>query len=136
MLYITDQFNHVNQFFLLLDSAIADIRFSSPIKMRTVKEFAATMELHPNYLNTLLKRHTGENVSSHIKKRLLEVSKNLLLETDWYVQDISYVVGFSDQPNFNMFFKKNMGYTPSEFRRLAVAIDNSESVSVIPLLQE
>ncbi|MBP1652462.1 MAG: transcriptional regulator, AraC family, partial [Bacteroidetes bacterium] len=73
MLYITDQFNHVNQFFLLLDTAIADIRFAAPIRMRTVKEFAAIMELHPNYLNTLLKRHTGENVSSHIRKRLLEV---------------------------------------------------------------
>ncbi len=129
MLHITDQFNHVNQFFALLDATIADIRFAAPVKMRTVKEFAAILELHPNYLNTLLKRYTGENVSSHIRKRLLDVSKNLLLETDWYVQDISYCLGFSDQPNFNMFFKKNVGYTPSEFRRLAVAIDNSESLS-------
>jgi len=131
MLHITDQFNHVDQFFSLLDATIAEIKFASPVRMRTVKEFAATLELHPNYLNTLLKRYTGENVSSHIRKRLLDVSKNLLLETDWYVQDISYVVGFSDQPNFNMFFKKNVGHTPSEFRRLAVAIDNSESVSAI-----
>lgn len=116
--HIREQFKHVNTFFYLLESTIAEINYSSPIRMRTVKEFAANMELHPNYLNTLLKRHTGENVSSHIKRRLLDVSKNLLLETNWYVQDISFCMGFSDQPNFNLFFKKNVGYTPSEFRKL------------------
>ena len=116
--HIREQFKYVGQFFQLLEEAIANIQYTVPIRMRTVKEFAAMMELHPNYLNTLLKRHTGQNVSSHIRTRLLEVSKGLLLKTDWYVQDISCCMGFSDQPNFNLFFKKNSGYTPSEFRRL------------------
>lgn len=53
----------------------------------------------------------------HIKGRLLDECKALLLQTSWTLEQISYAVGFSDQPNFNFFFKKNTGFTPSAFRK-------------------
>jgi AraC-like DNA-binding protein len=114
---VTEDFKHVHEFFNLLEQETSSINIDSPIRIRTAKEFAASLSVHPNHLNALLKKHTGQNVSTHIKSKLLEQVKVLLAQTDWTLQDIAYSVGFTEQPNFNVFFKKNTGITPAEFRR-------------------
>ncbi|WP_321332140.1 AraC family transcriptional regulator [uncultured Bacteroides sp.] len=114
---VNAEFRHIHQFFQLLESKTSEINYNNPVKMKTAKEFADNLSLHPNHLNVLLKKYTGQNVSTHIKNRLLEESKALLLQTDWTLQEIGYCIGFADQPNFSQFFKKNIGVTPNEFRR-------------------
>lgn len=114
---VNDEYKHIHQFFSLLEEETSKINFDNPIKLKTAKEFANNLAIHPNHLNALLKKHTGENVSTHIKNRLLEETKVLLLQTDWTLQDIAFSIGFAEQPNFNQFFKKNTGYTPNEFRK-------------------
>jgi len=114
---VTDEFRHIHDFFRLLEKETSHINYTNPIRIRTAKEFADNLSVHPNHLNLLLKKHTGQNVSAHIKHRLLEESKILLIQTDWTLQDIGYAIGFADQPNFSQFFKKNVGITPAEFRR-------------------
>jgi AraC-like DNA-binding protein len=118
--HVSDEYRHVQEFFSLLQRETANVNYTNPIAMKTAKEFAACLNVHPNYLNTLLKRHTGQNVSTHIRNRLLEEAKILLLQTDWTLQDIGYSIGFAEQPNFSLFFKKNAGVTPAEFRRAAL----------------
>jgi AraC-like DNA-binding protein len=115
--YVSDEYKYIHQFFQLLEQETTNINYTTPIRIKTAKEFASTLLLHPNYLNALLKKHTGQNISTHIRNRLLEETKVLLVQTDWSLQDIGYSIGFSDQPNFNLFFKKNTGITPAEFRR-------------------
>lgn len=114
---VSDEYKHVHKFFQLLEKETAGINYSNPIRIRTAKEFAESLSMHPNHLNVLLKKHTGQNVSTHIKNRLLEESKALLIQTNWTLQDIGYSIGFSDQPNFSLFFKKNTGITPADFRK-------------------
>jgi len=118
---VSDEYRHVRAFFNLLERETANVNYNNPIAIKTAKEFAASLDVHPNYLNTLLKKHTGQNVSTHIRKRLLEEAKMLLLQTDWTLQEIGYSIGFAEQPNFSLFFKKNMGITPAAFRRKAAA---------------
>lgn len=114
---VTEDFTHIHHFFNLLEKETAGINYSSPIRIKTAKEFASSLHLHPNYLNQLLKKHTGQNASTHIRNRILDEAKALLVQTDWSLQDISHSIGFAEQPSFNLFFKKNTGYTPAEFRR-------------------
>jgi AraC-like DNA-binding protein len=114
---VTEEFKHIHEFFQLLEKETKDINYTNPVRIRTAKEFADQLSVHPNYLNALLKQHTGKNVSTHIKDRLLEASKILLTQTDWTLQDIGYAIGFADQPNFSQFFKKNIGQTPAEYRK-------------------
>jgi AraC family transcriptional regulator, transcriptional activator of pobA len=108
---------HVHAFFRLLEEETSGLDFRTPIRIKTAKQFAGRLFVHPNHLNMLLKRHTGLNVSAHIKKRLLEESKALLVGTDWTLETISFTIGFSDQPNFSVFFKKCTGLTPAGYRR-------------------
>ena len=112
-----DEYDHIHRFFGLLEEEVSNINYEKPIKLRTAQEFADTLKLHPNYLNRILKKRTGQNVSTHIKGRLLDECKALLLQTTWSLEQISYAVGFSDQPNFYFFFKKNTGFTPNSFRK-------------------
>lgn len=117
--HVSDEFRYVHAFFQLLEQETAGINYTTPIRIKTAKEFATNLSVHPNYLNALLKKHTGQNVSTHIRNRLLEETKVLLLQTDWSLQDIGYSIGFTEQSNFNLFFKKNTGITPAEFRKSA-----------------
>jgi AraC family transcriptional regulator, transcriptional activator of pobA len=117
--HVTDEYKYVHNFFTLLEQEASKINNTTPISMKTSKEFAANLAIHPNYLNALLKKHTGQNVSTHIRNRLLQETKVLLAQTDWSLQDIGYSIGYAEQSNFNSFFKKNTGITPSEFRKSA-----------------
>ncbi|MGN8057634.1 helix-turn-helix domain-containing protein [Pedobacter sp. 22163] len=114
---ITSEYQKVYDFFELLEQETADLNFEKSIKIKTAAEFADQLNVHPNHLNALLKKQTGQNVSTHIKNRLLEESKILLLQTDWTLQNIGHAIGFAEQPNFSHFFKKNIGITPAEFRK-------------------
>jgi AraC family transcriptional regulator, transcriptional activator of pobA len=114
---ISGDFKHLHEFFHLLEEEAGKINYVNPIRLKTATAFADELSLHPNYLNALLKKHTGQNVSAHIKGRLLEQSKVLLLQTDWSLQDIAYSVGFADQSNFSHFFKKQSGISPADFKK-------------------
>jgi AraC-like DNA-binding protein len=116
---IDERYRHIHEFFSLLEKETSGINYSSPIRIRTAKAFADQLSLHPNHLNALLKKHTGQTLSTHIRNRLLEESKVLLMQTDWTLEVIGYSLGFGDQPSFSQFFKKNFGATPDRFRRQA-----------------
>lgn len=119
---VTDDYRHVHDFFKLLEQETAMINLDYPVRTRTAHQYAEQLGLHPNYLNTLLRKHTGQTVSTHIKNRLLEESKALLLQTDWTLGEIGQCIGFAEQPNFSQFFKKQVGITPNEFRRSPVSL--------------
>ncbi|MFS4469859.1 helix-turn-helix domain-containing protein [Chryseobacterium sp. T20] len=110
------EFQYLHQFFNLLEQETANINYDVPIRIKTVKEFAANLGIHPNYLNRLVKKETGKSVSLHITHRLLEEAKTLLLRTKWSFHQIAYSLGFDDQSNFTAFFKRNTHITPSQFR--------------------
>lgn len=114
---ITSAYHKVHDFFQLLEKETAGINYEKSIRIKTAREFANLLDIHPNHLNALLKKQTGQNVSTHIKNRLLEESKILLIQTDWTLENIGYAIGFREQPSFSHFFKKNIGITPAEFRK-------------------
>ncbi|GAB2555961.1 helix-turn-helix transcriptional regulator [Spirosoma areae] len=118
---ITTEYRHVYDFFGLLEKETNLANLDKPIRMRTAQEYARKLNLNPSYLNGLVKKHTGQPISTLIKNRLVEESKALLVQTDWTLQQISQIIGFADQPNFSQFFKKYVGITPNEFRRSPIS---------------
>jgi AraC family transcriptional regulator, transcriptional activator of pobA len=82
----------------------------------SVKEIAAKMNIHPNYLTNTIKTETGKSASEWIQERTISDAKALLLQSTKSVSEIAFALGFSDSTNFTKFFKKNTRLTPSEFR--------------------
>lgn len=107
--------------------ALLDRQFpiSSPghlLKLKNASEFAAQLAVHTNHLNKALKETTGKTTSKHIAHRILSEAKALLVHSGWPVAEVGYCLGFEHASNFNIFFKKQTGQTPSHFRQITTSI--------------
>ncbi len=81
------------------------------------QHFAKKLNLHPNYLNSVIKSKTGRTVNDWISKRTLSVAKSLLLNTPYSSKEIAYQLGFSEPTHFSRFFKKHTELSPNAFRK-------------------
>lgn len=118
---VTEQFGHIYGFLSLLESAFQVKTPDDAIKIKTAAEFAGQLNVHPNYLNALVKNHTGKTLREHIQDRLLYEAKSLLVQTDWDINTISYGLGFSGHAAFTSFFSKKAQVTPTAFRKNVAA---------------
>lgn len=121
---VPESYRYVHGFLTLLESAFQVKGPGSVIKIKTAKEFADQLNVHPNYLNSLVKSQTGKTLREHIQERLLYEAKVLLTHTNWDIRAISYVLGFSEQGAFSSFFSKKENITPSVFREGIVGAVN------------
>lgn len=85
----------------------------------TVRYFAERCFLSPNYFGDLVKKETGRTPQEYIQAKIIELSKEELLSTNKTVSEIAYSLGFQYSQHFNRYFKRSVGKTPSEYRRMA-----------------
>lgn len=81
-----------------------------------VSYFAENLNLSASYLSDLLKKETGKTAQEHIHYQIIEKAKNLLLNSNATVSEISYDLGFEYPQYFSKIFKKKTGLSPLEFR--------------------
>lgn len=84
----------------------------------TVKYFADKICLSPNYFGDLIKKETGKTAQEYIQNKILGLAKEWILGTNKTVSQIAYDLGFQYSQHFSRLFKKNVGYTPNEYRKL------------------
>ncbi|EDM38019.1 transcriptional regulator, AraC family protein [Pedobacter sp. BAL39] len=116
---VPDSYRYIYGFLNLLESTFQINDPQSIVKIKTAAEFAAHLNVHPNYLNSLVKNQTGKTLRAHIQERLLYEAKTLLIQTDWDIRTISYVLGFAEHGSFSSFFNKKENIPPSQFRENA-----------------
>ncbi len=85
-----------------------------------VKYFADKVCLSPNYFGDLIKKETGMTAQEYIQNKIMDMAKEMLLGSGKSISQIAYELGFQYSQHFNRIFKKNTGYTPNDFRKLAV----------------
>lgn len=114
---VQESYGHIYKFLSLLESSFQVQNRNALSKLKTAAEFADELHVHPNYLNSLVKKHTGKTVRDHIQERLLHEAKSLLVHTNWGINEISDGLGFSGQAAFTSFFKKKENISPLAFRK-------------------
>lgn len=82
----------------------------------TLNELAKLCSLSPDYLSSLFKKTTGENLSRYIIKEKLEMSKTLLSGKYDY-SEISCYLSFCSESYFIYCFKREYGITPREYSK-------------------
>jgi AraC-like DNA-binding protein len=92
------------------------------MRFKNANEFATQLAIHTNHLNKVLKEATGKTTSEHIADRMIKEAKSLLRNSDWPISAIGYCLGFEHGANFNIFFKKQTGTSPRQFRKEPVSI--------------
>ena len=85
-------------------------------KEHAVTFYADKLSIHPNYLNSLVKKHTGLSTKEIIQNRLLLETKYLLHSTTLSIKEISNQIGFSDPNYFTTFFKRLEKISPAGYR--------------------
>jgi AraC-like DNA-binding protein len=84
---------------------------------RSVQFYANALHLHPNYLNSLMKRHTGMTAKQTIVDHLFLEAKGLLASPSLTIKEISFTLGFTSPGSFSFFFRRMSNMPPSAFRR-------------------
>lgn len=82
----------------------------------SVSFYAAKLNVHPNYLNAMVKKITGITAKESIQNRLLMETKYLLHSTNLSIKEISSQLGFHDPNYFGVFFKKSENISPVNYR--------------------
>ena len=67
-------------------------------------------------MSYLFKKEMGENFSDYVWNLRLGKAKELLLNTDMSIDDISLAVGYVNTSSFRRKFKQATGMTPSQLR--------------------
>ncbi|WP_428608219.1 helix-turn-helix domain-containing protein [Sedimenticola sp.] len=111
----TAAFRLCSQFMILLDQ-----HFSEQGDWRKPADFAGQLYVHVNHLNRSVREVTGKTTTTLIAERAVLEAKHLLLQPSHTIAEIAYRLGFNHPGNFNIFFKKHTGLTPTEFRRQTV----------------
>ena len=83
---------------------------------RGVQFYARALNVHPNYLSYLLKKHNGFSAKGSIDNRIIIESKLLLSNSSFIIKEIANRVGFEDPNNFSTFFQKHTGTSPLAYR--------------------
>lgn len=83
----------------------------------TVHFLSENLHLSSGYLSDLLKQETGKTAIELIHIFLMSEAKNLLKGQDATIADTAYSLGFENLPYFSRLFKKEIGISPSQFKK-------------------
>ena len=86
-------------------------------KVFRTQEYADALNLHPNYLNTVIKSKTGKPVGAWITEKTIAEAKSLLKNSNISIKEIAYRLGFAEAPHFSNYFKKHTDTSPVLYRK-------------------
>ena len=84
----------------------------------SLSEMALRYHISESHLSHIFKSVTGYAPIEYLMSCRLSAAKNLLSSSDKSIKEIIDLCGFSDESNFSRTFKKNVGMTPTEFRKI------------------
>lgn len=88
---------------------------SEHIDTVTLKELAEQFSYHPNYISTLIHNEMGKTFSEVQLEQRMSRAVSLLKGTSLSVEEIAYMVGYSNPSNFFKAFKEYYRCSPREY---------------------
>jgi len=82
-----------------------------------IEDIAEHVGLSKEYLSSLFKKETGENIPDYINSHKIRQAKALLKYSSLSISDISEMLSFSSQSYFQTVFYKVTGTTPNNYRK-------------------
>lgn len=86
-------------------------------KERSVAFYASKLFISPKYLSLLVKKATGRSASRWIDDRVILEARNLLRFSGKNVQQVAYMLNFTNQSSFGKYFKHLTGMSPTEYQK-------------------
>lgn len=83
----------------------------------TLGELSKRLNISTYYLAHSFKSVTGYSIKQYQILCRIAAAKELLAESEMTVSDICYKTGFSDLSNFSRYFSRNVGLSPTDYRK-------------------
>jgi AraC family transcriptional activator of pobA len=108
---------------LTLDELQQVLRFRAILEQfyrteRSIQFYAEGMGMSTGKLNKFLDRVLGKSLTVLIKDRIMREAEELLLQSDFSVDEIADMLGFEQTTKFMMSFKRHKGMSVLQFSRL------------------
>ena len=87
-------------------------------KERQLQFYADQLCITPRYLSRVVKECTGSSAAEWIERSVVLEARALLKSTNMTVQQISDELNFPSQTFFGKYFKRRVGMSPKEYRRM------------------
>ena len=87
----------------------------------SMAEMCQRVGMTESSFSRFFRRATGNNFTDFVNRVRINRACQLLMESDRYISNVCYDVGFNNVANFNRRFLQIKGMTPKEFRRQAEA---------------
>ncbi|MBR6560597.1 MAG: AraC family transcriptional regulator [Alistipes sp.] len=87
-------------------------------KERQLKFYADELCITPRYLSRVVKECSGSSASDWIERYVVLEARALLKSTNMNIQQISDSLNFPSQTFFGKYFKRRVGMSPKEYRRV------------------
>lgn len=81
----------------------------------TVAQLALIAQMSPNYFSGLFKQSTGLTPHQYVLRCRIDRAKQLLLQGELSIAEVSYCLGFTHQSHFSHHFKRLVGSSPKAF---------------------
>lgn len=82
-----------------------------------IKDLAQQINMNEQYFCRFFKKMIGKTPMEYVNEYRIKKAKELLIETDRQVMDISLECGFYNMGNFIKVFKKHTGTNPNKYRK-------------------
>jgi len=92
-----------------------DEKYADEISLESI---ASEVFITPGYVSILFKQVLGVNFVDHLQKVRSKKACELLADVRLRIYDISCKVGYKDEKYFSQVFRKNIGMTPSQYRKM------------------
>ncbi|UJF36060.1 response regulator [Paenibacillus hexagrammi] len=86
----------------------------------SLEKIAATVDRNPYYVSKVFKEYFGMNYIDYLTDCRMETAKQLMQETDKSLKEITYEVGYHDPNYFSRVFRKIVGHSPTDYRKMLI----------------
>lgn len=121
------------EMYLLKALDFIDINYQDDISVEDIAESAG---MNRKSLYTVFKKLTGFSPRDYLIYYRMCKATNLLRSTTLSVETVAVSVGYSDQFHFSKEFKKNVGLSPSEYRRVIAQEPDKDFRSPIDFVRQ
>ncbi len=82
-----------------------------------VGDVARAVNLHRSYLTSIFKKKLGISPQGYLMQCKMRRAKQILLESDYPVQEVARMVGYENPLTFSKIFKEYYGSSPRDYRK-------------------
>ncbi|MDM1047573.1 MULTISPECIES: helix-turn-helix domain-containing protein [Sphingobacterium] len=86
--------------------------------LNNVAYYAGLLHTSPQNLNAACQKYADKSASEILSSYISSEAKRLLFYTNKTVAEVAFELGFADRSNFSKYFKRVVGLTPQNYRKM------------------